>query len=129
MAPSGCYVASGDSNGTIRVWACDTPEQILKLETPVFSGAVLDIAWSADNQRILAVGNGQQSFAKVFMWDSGNTVGEISGHTKKITTCSFKQTRPFRIATGGDDLAVNLYAGPPFKFQKAMKKHERFVNC
>lgn len=129
IAPSGCYMASGDERGTVRVWACDMPEKILKLETTVFGGAVLDIAWSPDSQRICAVGNGQQQFGKVFMWDSGNTVGEISGHSKKITTCSMKSSRPFRIATGSDDLGVNIYNGPPFKFAKKMKVHDRFVNC
>ena len=27
--------------------ACDNPDQILKLETPVFAGKVTDIAWSS----------------------------------------------------------------------------------
>ena len=44
MAPSGAYIASGDERGTLRVWACDTPDQILKGEFPLFAGKVLDIA-------------------------------------------------------------------------------------
>ena len=47
IANSGCYVASGDKTGVVRVWACDNPEQILKLETNVFAGRVTDIAWSS----------------------------------------------------------------------------------
>ena len=42
MATSGCYVASGDASGVVRIWACDNPEQILKLETPVLGGPILD---------------------------------------------------------------------------------------
>ena len=91
--------------------ACDNPEQILKLETTLFAGAVLDIAWSGDSQRILAVGDGSNIYGKVIMWDSGNSVGEITGHMKKINSCTFKSTRPFRLATGGEDNKVNFYEG------------------
>lgn len=110
MAPSGCYMATGDKNGTLRIWACDNPEQILKLETAIFGGAILDIAWSADNARVCAVGDGREIYGKVIMWDSGNSVGEISGHTKKANSCAFKSTRPFRICTGGEDGLVNSFS-------------------
>ena len=128
MAPSGCYIASGDDHGNLRVWACDTPDQILKLETPLFAGAILDIAWSGDSQRILAVGDGGAVFGKVIMWDSGNSVGEIAGHSKKINSCSFKTTRPFRLCTGGEDNKVGFFEGPPFKWKATPKTHDRFVN-
>jgi len=128
MAPSGCYMATGDKNGTLRIWACDNPEQILKLETVMFGGAILDIAWSADNQRVVAVGDGREIFGKVIMWDSGNSVGEIGGHAKKVNSCAFKQTRPFRICTGGEDGKVNFFEGPPFKFKSISSTHTNFVN-
>ena len=42
---------------------------------------------------------------QVIMWDSGNSVGEVGGgHIKKIVSCSYKPTRPFRIITGSEDL-------------------------
>lgn len=129
MAPSGCYMASGDSTGCLRIWACDNPDQVLKLETSLFGGPVLDIAWSGDSQRLIGCGDGKSTFAKVIMWDSGNTVGEVAGHAKKVNTCSFKSSRPFRLATGGDDNKVNFHEGPPFKFKSTPHTHERFVNC
>ena len=43
---------------------------------------------------------------RVFMWDTGSTVGEIGGHSKKILSCDFKQSRPFQILTGSEDLQV-----------------------
>lgn len=128
MAPSGCYVASGDNKGNLRIWACDNPDQIMKLETVLFSGPILDVAWSADSQRLIGVGAGANMFGKVIMWDSGNSVGEIGGHTKQINSCAFKPTRPFRIVTGGEEGKVNYYEGPPFKFKATPKTHERFVN-
>ena len=63
------------------------------------------------------------------MFDSGSSVGEITGHSKPVFSCDFKQTRPYRIATCGEDFLVNYFEGPPFKFKKAIKDHTRFVNC
>lgn len=56
-------------------------------------------------------------------WDSGSNVGEFDGHSKRVLSCAFKPTRPFRIVTCGEDFLVNFYEGPPFKF----KQSHRFV--
>ena len=60
--------------------------------------------------------------------DSGSSVGELSGHIKPVTTISFKQSRPYRVASGSEDFHVNWYEGPPFKFKQKFSSHTRFVN-
>ena len=79
----------------------------LKAEHHPLSGAVVDMAWSDDGQRIV-LQRGKQSFAKVFLWDSGSAVGDVSGSTKRVNSCDFKPTRPFRIATASEDFAVSF---------------------
>lgn len=77
------------------------------------SGAIRDLAWSEDSKRIVAVGEGRERFeavlpvtspavfvlivlgawhrfGSVFMWDSGSSVGEITGQSKTILSCDFK---------------------------------------
>jgi len=95
----------------------------------VISGPILDLQWSDDSKRIIAVGEGREKYAVAFMWDTGASVGDLSGHQKTIMSCDIKQTRPYRVATGGEDLTVNWFEGPPFKFHHSMKDHTRFVNC
>lgn len=130
FSPSGYYVCSGDEAGNIRIWATDNADRTLKLEIQPLSGPIRDIAWSPDNQRIVIVGEGKGTYAHVFLWDSGSPVGEISGHSKAILSCDMRQDRPFRIATGGEDMSVNFYKGPPFKFSHSMADgHTNFVNC
>ena len=47
------------------------------------------------------------------MWDSGNSVGEVGGgHIKKIVSCSYKPTRPFRVITGSEDLKAHPHPWP-----------------
>lgn len=63
------------------------------------------------------------------MWDSGTNVGEFDGHSRRVLSCAFKPTRPFRIVTCGEDFLVNFYEGPPFKFKLSHRDHSNFVNC
>ena len=128
-APSGYYIASGDSSGTVRIWDCVGPDRICKLELNVIFGAITDIAWSDDSKRIAVVGDGKEKFGRVFFSDSGASVGEISGASKKLTTVDIKQTRPYRLITGSEDNSVQWLEGPPFKWKKNITDHSRFVNC
>ncbi|CAN4086651.1 unnamed protein product [Withania somnifera] len=80
--------------------------------------------------RIVASGDGKgKSLVRAFMWDSGTNVGEFDGHSRRVLSCAFKPTRPFRIATCGEDFLVNFYEGPPFKFKLSHREHSNFVNC
>ena len=128
ISPNGSWVASGDVSGRVRVWGLNE-DMTLKAEHHPLSGAVADVAWSHDGQRIVCCGEGKQSFAKVFLWDSGSAVGDVSGSTKRVNSCDFKPSRPFRIATASEDFAVSFYEGPPFKFASTPHRHGNFANC
>lgn len=54
-------------------------------------------------------------------WDSGSTVGEFDGHSRRVLSCAFKPSRPYRIITCGEDFLVNFYEGPPFKFKQSQR--------
>lgn len=127
FSPSGYYVASGDVAGNVRIWACDSSEQILKNEVKVINGRITDLAWDGDSQRIIAVGEGKEKWGHAFSFDSGNTVGEVSGHSSVPNTVAIKQMRPFRAATAGDDGLVVFYHGAPYKYNKSIRKHTKFV--
>jgi WD40 repeat protein len=129
LSPNGEWVASGDVSGRVRVWGLNE-DYTLKAEHQPLSGAIDDIAWSDDGQRIVASGDGRgNAFAKVFMWDAGTTVGEITGMTKRVNSVDFKPGRPYRIATGSEDFTVSFFSGPPFKFTHTLHAHGNYVNC
>jgi len=127
-APSGFYIASADVSGTVRIWDTINKEHILKSEYQVLGGPVLDLDWSDDSKRIVVGGDGREKYGHAFFFDGGASCGEITNHTKLINTVSIKQTRPYRVATGSEDFAVNWFEGPPFKYKKRMTTHTRFVN-
>lgn len=125
-SPSGFYIASGDVSGKLRIWDTTQAEHILKYEYRPLSGAIKDIAWSADSARLVVCGEGKEIFATAIMWDTGSTVGEITGHTKPINSVDFRADRPFRIATASEDNDSAFYAGPPFKLSHKNSDHSRF---
>ncbi|XP_019736220.1 WD repeat-containing protein 1 isoform X2 [Hippocampus comes] len=128
-APSGFYIASGDVSGKIRIWDTTQKEHLLKYEYTPISGKVKDIAWTEDSKRIAVVGDGREKFGAVFLWDSGSSVGSISGHSKLINSVDIRQKRPYRMVTGADDSSGSFFEGPPFKFKFSIRDHSQFVNC
>ena len=113
-------------SGTVRVWDC-VGEGSTKGEYPIISGRISDLAWDGDSQRIIAVGDGKEKFGHCITADSGNTVGEISGHSSQINTVSMRQQRPFRAATGSDDTSLAFFHGAPYKFNTSLRKHQRYI--
>ncbi|KAI9293085.1 WD40 repeat-like protein [Neoconidiobolus thromboides FSU 785] len=127
---NGNYVASGDISGMVRIWDVTQPEKILKLETRPLSSRINDISWDSESQRILAVGDGNQRFGHVFTYDSGNSTGEIIGHSKVITSCSMRPSgRPFRAVTASHDFTVKFYHGAPYRFVSSIADHTNSVNA
>jgi WD40 repeat protein len=127
FSPSGYYVASGDVTGMVRVW--DAVEAInTKGEYAIISGRIADVAWDGDSARIIAVGDGRERFGHCFTADSGNSVGEVSGHSKVVNAVAMRQQRPLRAATVSDDGSMCFLHGAPFKFaNKSSDLHKGFV--
>ena len=101
----------------MRVWDCSpNGSGNTKGDYQIINGRINDIAWDGDSQRIIAVGDGKQRYGHCVTADSGNTVGEISGHSAQVNAVSIRQQRPLRAATAGDDKNLVIYHGAPFKF-------------
>lgn len=127
FSPSGYYVASGDTAGTVKIWDC-VGEGATKGDFSLLpTGKVNDLAWDGESQRIVVVGNGRERFGACISL-TGNSVGEISGHSSQINSVSVRQQRPLRAATGSDDTSTVFYHGAPFKFNTSLRgQHNRFI--
>ena len=110
----------------LRVWE---PENIGNTigEYPIISGRLNDVAWDGESQRVIAVGDGKEQFGRCITADSGNSVGEIIGHSKTVNAVAMKPQRPFRAATVGDDGNMVFYHGAPYKFNDKSSLHKGFV--
>ncbi|KZT62503.1 WD40 repeat-like protein [Calocera cornea HHB12733] len=126
FSPSGYYCASGDVTGTVRVWDTVGAENILKNEVKV-GFKINDLEWDGESKRIIAVGDGKNSSGAVFTFDTGNSAGEILGHSKPINAVSIRHQRPFRAVTASDDTHIGFFQGAPYKYVKTLKTHTRFV--
>ncbi|KAF8889596.1 WD40 repeat-like protein [Infundibulicybe gibba] len=127
ISPSGYYCASADVTGTVRVWDTVGADQVLKGEYRVLSGRINDLEWDGESKRIIAVGDGRDKYGHAFMMDTGSSTGEISGHSKAINAVAIRSQRPYRAATAGDDALIVFHQGPPYKFDKSIRTHTKFV--
>ncbi|KAL0252340.1 hypothetical protein I308_101729 [Cryptococcus tetragattii IND107] len=127
ISPSGYYCASADIAGNVRVWDVTQPENIIKLATRPLGGKINDLAWDGESKRIIVGGEGKDKFGAAFFMDSGSSCGEIAGHAKPITALSIRQQRPFRAVSGSDDNSVIFHTAVPFKYDKMISTHTRFV--
>ncbi|THH06015.1 hypothetical protein EW145_g4377 [Phellinidium pouzarii] len=109
FSPTGFYCASADTAGTVRVWDTIGEENILKGEYRAISGQVNDLAWDGESKRIIAVGNGRETYYNSMSIQIGNH--------------QFAQMA----ATASDDSTIVFYTGVPFKYEKTIKTHTRFV--
>ena len=127
ISPTGYYCASADSVGNVRVWDLVGDEQIIKNEVKVIAGRINDLAWDGEAKRIIAVGDGRERFGHAFSFDSGSSVGEVTGHSRQINAVAIRKERPFRAVTAGDDNNLVFYHGAPYKYNKTINTHTRFV--
>ena len=131
----GDLIASGDIHGNIRLWNPSKLEQnsgfsgpLTKYQAGVLQGSILDISWDSEGQRVLAVGEGREKFGHAFNAETGSSIGEISGHSRRINACSIRPfAKPIRAVTASDDVSVAFYHGLPFKYQFAIRQHVKMV--
>lgn len=129
IAPSSNLVCSGDESGKVIVWEWlrdhDTGELTTRVkgEFAILAGPIADISWDMESRRLCVVGEGRDKFGAFISYDTGNSLGEISGHAQRINACAIKPSRPMRAMTVGDDAAVVFYSGPPFKFAASDRLH------
>ncbi|GAO18082.1 uncharacterized protein UV8b_07333 [Ustilaginoidea virens] len=126
FSPNGVKIASGDANGLVHIWEPDNIDRKLG-EFTILAGRLNDVAWDGDSQRVVAVGNGKTTFGRCITADSGNSVGEISGHSKSVNAVAMKLQRPFRAATVGDDGNMVFYHGAPYKMNGKSNLHKGLV--
>ena len=123
-SPSQTWVASGDDDGNVLIWSYPS----LKLKTQYKVGkSISDVDWDESSTRLVCAGEGSAK-AKVISFDSGNSLGEITMHSLPVIAATYRKQRPFRVVTASEDLSVNLYEGPPFKYKESYKGHTRYPN-
>lgn len=89
---------------------------------------VLDIAWTEDSQRIIAVGNGQGVYSKGLNADTGSKVGDQLPATKALYSVDIKK-KPFKVVAGGENYHIFEQTGVPFKNGKTITdQHTHFIN-
>ncbi|QRV96509.1 hypothetical protein RhiJN_24527 [Ceratobasidium sp. AG-Ba] len=107
VSPDGEYIASGDHDGTIRIWDMNTGEAVL---APLrgHSGSVRSVVFSHDGQHIVS----GSSDKEIRVWNAGTgelVVGPLRGHSARVNTVACSH-HDLLIASGSDDDTVRFWS-------------------
>jgi len=104
FSSSGRLLASGNTNGDIRIWDVDSGVELAAIKEG-FSSDI--ITMSADNKLLAQVSEDGNS---IRLWDTANetTVKELTGHTAEINTLVFSPDSKI-LASGSDDSTIRLW--------------------
>jgi len=128
-SPNGNYICSGDMSGKVRIWDAINRDHALKYEYQMIGGAVREISWSEDSQKLAVCGDGRGQSAKVIQVDTGSSVGSLHGSSKNCVSVAYSPKKPYCIVLGSEDFTSYFFQGPPFKMVEQYNEHDNFVNC
>ena len=108
FSPDGKTLASFDGGTGMRLWNVGAWTERAALSHPE---GVESVSFSPDNRTLATTvrGDGEvHSYKDVYLWDieTGEQVGALTGHTKKVRSVSFSPSDGEFLASAGDDGAL-----------------------
>jgi WD40 repeat protein len=106
FAPDDTTVATGSSDGTVRLWSAPGGQQ-RRVLSATNMGPVLAVAFSADNQ-ILAAG-GEEKAIRLFDFKTGRALGKLEGSPEAILSLAFSPDASL-LASSGRDQVIRIWS-------------------
>ncbi|WP_437849783.1 SIR2 family protein [Sorangium sp. So ce363] len=124
FSPDGVFLASGHTNGSIRIW--DLATGVLRVVLVGHEGNIRSLSWSADSGT-LASGSGD---ATVRLWDvaSGAVRRELRGHWTAVTSVAFSPDGSM-LASGSKDATIRLWDAASGDVRRVVECHPAVVSC
>ena len=123
-SPDGKLLASGGSDGVIKLWHVPTGSELRALSG--HADAVRSVAFSPDG-KVIASGSADQT---IILWDalSGRQLRSLKGHTAGILSIAFNSNGQ-TLASSADDQKIKVWDIATGAEKRELSGHERTVTA
>jgi WD40 repeat protein len=116
-------VATGTSDGAVRLWDTETSEQIDELTG--HAGQISDLAIAADGRRIASASS--DGTARIWAISPASTEHVLRAHEGPVTSVAFNEDGT-AIVTGDSDGTVGVWDTSTGDYQALWRTHDNYVN-
>ncbi len=104
VTPDGCYVVSGSSDSTVRVWDWQSGQEVRQLTG--HEGAVRSMAVTPDGRYV--VSGSDDKTVRVWDWQSGQEVRRLTGHENWVWSVAVTPDGRY-VVSGSSDKTVRVW--------------------
>lgn len=121
-SPDGKLIASGATDGTVRIWSRESASELRKMQGD--DESVLCVAFSPTGRQLAAGGMG----GRVKIWDTatGKELRDIEAHSDYVRDVAFSPDGRY-LATGGDDTLVRTFDARTWRPVHTFEGHTDYV--
>ncbi len=121
-SPDGTQLASGSSDGLLRVWSARFGQQEMQFQG--HEGRVMGLGWSPDGTRIAS--SGEDGLVIIWHLQSQTKLKELKGHKDWAASAAWSPDAA-KIASGGRDGSVRIWNAESGQLLHTLKGHDEYV--
>ena len=123
----GNFFASGDADGTVKVWARNAQGEFIQQWSKDLQGEVTGLSFFNNGQRLAASTTSRT--VRAFIWKDDDVMGDTPVvHQNDVNAVDVRQAKPLIMVSASSDHSLAFYPSPFKKLGGTAKEHKNIIN-